>query len=246
MSTKLQTSNIGDSDCDLLSWGQKKSPNVKIGANSLIVLSGELIVTKSSNYARLQPNRSHSSHSALCLPPNKTNTNLPHTGLPDKNNFQLLATLSSSESDIIMPPHQLFISTQQINFHGEINTPHSHLEKATITIIKPKSFECWLKFGVHLATKPAHAHTWASTFNKSGIKLGPQPDNISAPTTATMSKLVVSIVLLAFIESLVSGCLITNCPRGGKRSKFGLAETSVKPVRTRWLVGKNENCSCSV
>jgi hypothetical protein len=68
MSTKLQTSNIGDSDCDLLSWGQKKSPNVKIGANSLIVLSGELIVTKSSNYARL-----------------------PHTGLPDKNNFQLLA-----------------------------------------------------------------------------------------------------------------------------------------------------------
>ncbi|CAH1377445.1 hypothetical protein MTP99_018844 [Tenebrio molitor] len=44
-----------------------------------------------------------------------------------------------------------------------------------------------------------------------------------------MSKLVVSIVLLAFIESLVSGCLITNCPRGGKRSKFGLAETSVKP-----------------
>jgi hypothetical protein len=129
MSTKLQTSNIGDSDCDLLSWGQKKSPNVKIGANSLIVLSGELIVTKSSNYARLQPNRSHSSHSALCLPPNKLIRTFPTLASPIKTIFNCLPTLSSSESDIIMPPHQLFISTQQINFHGEINTPHSHLEK---------------------------------------------------------------------------------------------------------------------
>jgi hypothetical protein len=87
MSTKLQTSNIGDSDCDLLSWGQKKSPNVKIGANSLIVLSGELIVTKSSNYARLQPNRSHLWHLTQSQSINKVPTRFDVYIKGNRNDF---------------------------------------------------------------------------------------------------------------------------------------------------------------
>lgn len=50
-----------------------------------------------------------------------------------------------------------------------------------------------------------------------------------------MARFISSVVLLVVAgELLVSGCLITNCPKGGKRNgKFGIAEGSIKPVRKK-------------
>lgn len=47
-----------------------------------------------------------------------------------------------------------------------------------------------------------------------------------------MARYIATVALLVLLgELLVSGCLITNCPKGGKRNgKFGLAESNIKPV----------------
>lgn len=47
-----------------------------------------------------------------------------------------------------------------------------------------------------------------------------------------MARYIAIVVLLVIIgELLVSGCLITNCPKGGKRNgKFALADGNIKPV----------------
>lgn len=45
------------------------------------------------------------------------------------------------------------------------------------------------------------------------------------------NNLFVTVILLLVSQYFVIGCLITNCPRGGKRSgKFGIADNNIKPV----------------
>lgn len=44
------------------------------------------------------------------------------------------------------------------------------------------------------------------------------------------SKCFVLLAVLLALGQLIQGCLITNCPRGGKRSGKFLPETNVKPV----------------
>lgn len=58
-------------------------------------------------------------------------------------------------------------------------------------------------------------------------------DGVQTTEAVEMARYIVAVVLLVILgELLVSGCLITNCPKGGKRNgKFGIAEGSIKPVR---------------